>query len=183
MHERRFNRNIERLRDPQRVAMLEVERVVQLALEGINNVGTVLDIGAGTGVFSETFAARGLKVTGLDANPEMIEMARKLVPSSTFQSGEAEALPFPDDSFDLVFMGLLLHETDDRLAALKEAHRVASMRLAVLEWPTGDTLAGPPQEHRLSAEKVEELARQAGFAGVQSTRLTHVVLYKMERQA
>jgi len=34
-------------------------------------------------------------------------------------------MPFPDGAFDLVFMGLLLHEADDNLAALREAQRVA----------------------------------------------------------
>ena len=124
MHERRFNREIERLRDPERIARLEVERVVNLALENLKEVQTVLDVGTGSGLFAEQFAAKGLKVTGLDVNPEMLPAAQQYVPSGTFQEGVAEKLPFLDGSFDLVFMGLLLHETDDLLAALREAHRV-----------------------------------------------------------
>ena len=60
-------------------------------------------------------------MTGLDANPEMLPVARQFVPAADFQEGVAEALPFGDGSFDLVFMGLLLHETDDISAALAEA--------------------------------------------------------------
>lgn len=177
MHERRFNREIERLRDPERIARLEVERVVNLALEKLEGVQTVLDIGTGTGLFAEQFAAKGLQVTGLDVNPEMLPAARQYVPAGTFQEGIAEQLPFTDASFHLVFMGLLLHETDDTLAVLREAHRVAVKRLAILEWPDEEQTFGPPREHRLPYEKIASLAKQAGFKEVREVRLINLNLY------
>ena len=177
MHERCFNREIERLRDPERIARLEVERVANLALENLKEVQTVLDVGTGSGLFAEQFAAKGFQVTGLDANPEMLPAAQQHVPGGTFQEGIAEKLPFPNGSFDLVFMGLLLHETDDALAALREAHRVAVMRLAVLEWPDEEQSFGPPREHRLSYEKITALAKQAGFKTVQEIHLQNLSLY------
>jgi ubiquinone/menaquinone biosynthesis C-methylase UbiE len=179
MHEKRFNREIERLRDPERVARLEVERVFRLALEGLKEPKTVLDVGMGSGVFSEQFAAQGLQVTGVDVNPEMLLAARQYVPSGIFHEGIAEKLPFPDRSFDLVFMGLLLHETDDPLAALREAQRVAAQRLAILEWPDEEQPIGPPREHRISDEKIRSLALEAGFEKVDLTRLENLVLYRM----
>jgi ubiquinone/menaquinone biosynthesis C-methylase UbiE len=181
MHERRFNREIERLRDPDRIARLEVEQVVNLALESLGGVQIVLDIGTGSGLFAEQFALKGLLVTGLDANPEMLPAAQQYVPAGIFREGVAERLPFLDGSFDLVFMGLLLHETDDILAALREAHRVAAMRLAILEWPDEDQSFGPPREHRLSYEKITSLARQVGFKGIAVIRLEHLVLYLLDR--
>ena len=167
MHERRFNREIKRLRDPERVARMEVPRVVDLSLEGIPLKGRVLDIGSGSGLFAEELARRGLAVTGLDVNPEMLPVARKFVPAADFQEGVAEELPFGDGSFDLVFMGLLLHETDDISAALAEAHRVARSRLAVLEWPKKQQEFGPPLDHRLDADKVISLSKRAGFLNVE----------------
>jgi 2-polyprenyl-3-methyl-5-hydroxy-6-metoxy-1,4-benzoquinol methylase len=116
MHERRFNREIERLRDPERVARMEVERVVSCALEGLNAARTVLDVGTGSGLFAEQFVKSGLTVTGLDANAEMLRVAKQYVPLGTFKEGAAEQLPFPEGSFDLVFMGLLLHEADEPLS-------------------------------------------------------------------
>ncbi len=180
MHERRYSREIERLRDPERVARLEVPRVVQLALGGLAYPQTVLDVGTGSGLFAEQFATRGMRVDGLDANPEMLAAARGFVPAGTFHEGAAEKLPFPDGSFDLVFMGLLLHETDDALEALREARRVALRRLAVLEWPDEDQPFGPPRAHRLSFEKLEVLARQAGFKVIRPVRLEQLVLYLLE---
>jgi ubiquinone/menaquinone biosynthesis C-methylase UbiE len=180
MHERRFNREIERLRDPDRIARLQVERVVDLVLESLKEVRTVLDVGTGSGLFAEQFAEKGLQVTGLDVNPQMLPAAQQYVPSGTFQEGAAEKLPFPDGSFDLVFMGLLLHETDDIPAALREAHRVTRQRVAVLEWPDEEQTFGPPREHRLSLDKITALARQAGFTQVEPIRLENLVLYRFD---
>jgi ubiquinone/menaquinone biosynthesis C-methylase UbiE len=181
MYERRFDREIERLRDPERVARMEVPRVVDLSLEGILNSGSILDIGSGSGLFAEEFARRGLAVTGLDANPEMLPVARQFVPAANFQEGVAEALPFENGSFDLVFMGLLLHETDDISAALAEAHRVTSRRLAVLEWPKTGQEFGPPPDHRLDADEVISLSKRTGYLNVEMIPLTHLVLYRMDR--
>lgn len=160
---------------------MEVPRVVDLSLEGIPLIGRVLDIGSGSGLFSEEFARRGLAVTGLDANPEMLPVARQFVPAADFREGVAEALPFGDDSFDLVFMGLLLHETDDISAALAEAHRVTSHRLAVLEWPKEQQEFGPPPEHRLKSDEVISLSERAGFLNIEMIPLTYLVLYRMDR--
>jgi ubiquinone/menaquinone biosynthesis C-methylase UbiE len=181
MHEKRFNREIERLRDPERIARLEIEKVVDLALGGLKEIHTVLDIGTGSGLFAEKFAENGLHVTGLDANPDMLQVAKKYVPSGTFQEGNAEVLPFPDGSFDLVFMGLLLHETDDILSALQEAYRVTHQRLAILEWPYDLQEFGPPLEHRVPKEKINSDAKQAGFNNIRMIQLESLVLYLIER--
>jgi ubiquinone/menaquinone biosynthesis C-methylase UbiE len=177
MHEKRFNREIERLRDPERIARLEIDRVVDLALEGLNDIQSVLDIGTGSGLFAEKFAEKGFQVTGLDANPEMLPAAQKYVPSATFKEGNAELLPFSDGSFDLIFMGLLLHETDDIESTFREAHRVALKRLAILEWPYEEQLFGPPLEHRVSNEKMTASAKLAGFTKIHNIRLESLILY------
>jgi ubiquinone/menaquinone biosynthesis C-methylase UbiE len=180
MYERRFNREIELLRDPERVDRLEVDQVVLRALDGLDRVMAVLDVGTGSGLFAEQFAKKGFEVTGLDVNPEMLTAAKQHVPKGTFQEGIAEKLPFPDQSFDLVFMGLLLHETDDTLAALGEAHRVATQRLVVLEWPDEEQTFGPPREHRLSLDTIASLAKQAGFKSVIPIRLKNLILYQID---
>ncbi len=125
-HGHRFNQ-IERLRSPERLERLEVERVVDLTVEG-TPLHSVLDIGTGTGVFAEAFAQHGLAVTGIDVNPEMLDAARKFLPAVDFRQAAAEDLPFPDETFDLAFLGLVLHETDDLKKALQEAFRVSKSR-------------------------------------------------------
>ena len=82
------------LRSPDKLARLEVGRVVDLSLEGIA-AGDMLDVGTGSAVFAEAFAARGLRVTGVDGNCEMLTLARGFVPAGDFRLARAEALPFP----------------------------------------------------------------------------------------
>jgi ubiquinone/menaquinone biosynthesis C-methylase UbiE len=179
MHERRFNGGIERLRDPERVARLEVSRVVDLALEGLP-AKSVLDVGTGTGLFAERFTRQGLRVSGVDANPEMIPAAQGFVPGGSFKLGTAEALPFSDGEIDLVFLGLVLHETDDPLKAFQEARRVARLRVVVLEWPYVEAEFGPPLTHRLPVEKVLEMGNLAGLISNSYLHLQHLVLYRFD---
>ena len=180
MHEKRFNREIERLRDPERLARLEVRRVIDLSMDNLDQLKTLVDIGTGSGVFAQAFAARGLDVSGVDVNPEMLTAAKSFVPLGSFKEGTAENLPFQDHVFDLAFMGLLLHETDDTLGALKEAFRVSKKRLAILEWPHAEQPFGPPLEHRLKPDTISTLALQAGFKAITTTRLQSLVLYRLE---
>jgi ubiquinone/menaquinone biosynthesis C-methylase UbiE len=177
-HERRYGGGADRLRSPDRVRLLEVPRVVAVSAEGLT-VSSVLDVGTGTGLFAEAFAGLGARVTGVDPNTELLARARELVPGAQFREGIAESLPYPDSSFDLVFYGLVLHETDDTLRALSEARRVSRLRVAVVEWPYREEEHGPPLAHRLEPERVIELARSAGFGTVERLTLSHVELFRM----
>ncbi|HVN54827.1 MAG TPA: class I SAM-dependent methyltransferase [Anaerolineaceae bacterium] len=178
-HGHRFNQ-IDRLRTPERLQHLEVSRVTDLALEGIS-VRSMIDIGTGSGIFAQAFAGRGLAVKGIDANPEMLVAAARFHPEGKFQEAIAESIPFPDAAFDLAFMGLVLHETDDPLKALQEAFRVSKTRLVILEWPNVEQDYGPGLEERLRPEQVEALARQAGFERIEAIPLQTLVLYRLDK--
>jgi ubiquinone/menaquinone biosynthesis C-methylase UbiE len=180
MHDRRFHRGVEYLRTPERVARLEVQRVVNLVMAGLTHPQNMLDIGTGSGIFAEAFAAQGLKVAGVDVNPEMLPVAQQYVPSGTFKEAGAEKLPFQNAEFDLVIMGLVLHETDEPGRALWEARRVTSQRVAVLEWPDVDQQVGPPQADRLSTEQISTMVREIGFKKFNSIRLETLALYIMD---
>jgi ubiquinone/menaquinone biosynthesis C-methylase UbiE len=177
MHERRYTAEIERLRSPQRVELLEVERVVDLALAGIN-AQNVLDVGTGSGIFAEAFANKGLRVTGIDPNADMLDAAQGFVPGGIFHQGTIEDIPLADKSFDLVFLGHVLHESDDLLTALTESKRCAKHRVAVLEWPYKQEESGPPIEHRLKTEDILTTAKTIGFSQMETIQLHHHVLFR-----
>ncbi len=178
-HDRRFSGSAEMLRSAERTALLEVPRILSLSLQEVH-AGTLLDVGTGTGLFAEAFLSAGLVVTGMDANTELLEMARARVPGASFVHGIAERLPFGDAAFDLVFLGLVLHETDDPAIALAEALRTAGKRVVVVEWPYREEEHGPPLAHRLTSQRIEELARSSGFRAVERIELAHVDLYRMD---
>jgi ubiquinone/menaquinone biosynthesis C-methylase UbiE len=180
MHEKRFEGDIGRLRFPERVSRLEVERVVELCLEG-DQIESVLDVGTGTALFAEQFSRRGVQISGVDVNPEMLAAAQGFVPAGDFRQGIAEALPYTDSAFDLAFLGLVLHESDDTLKALQEAFRVTRQRAAILEWPYREQSFGPPLAHRLKPDALQVLFEQAGFRTWQETNLINTVLYLLEK--
>jgi SAM-dependent methyltransferase len=85
----------------------------------------VLDVGCGVGTFLELAVDRGAEACGIDASEELVKLARERVPSADLRVGEMEALPYADDSFDLVTGFNSFFFANDFVAALREAGRVA----------------------------------------------------------
>jgi ubiquinone/menaquinone biosynthesis C-methylase UbiE len=108
-----------------------------------------------------------------------LKAAKEFTPSGTFLSGTAEEIPLKDKSFDLVFLGHVLHESDDIIKALSESKRIAKQKVCVLEWPYKKEENGPPVEHRLKTEEVYRAARQAGFSSIETIQLQHMVLFRL----
>jgi ubiquinone/menaquinone biosynthesis C-methylase UbiE len=93
----------------------------------------VLEVGCGSGVLDRWLARRtggANRIVGMDVNPFMLRQARALVRQEglehliTFEEGNAEAMPFPDNSFDVVMSSTVIQRVDaDRM--LPEMVRVA----------------------------------------------------------
>src|SRR5262245_41776091 len=88
----------------------------------------VLEIGCGVGTDGAQFAKAGAVYTGIDLTEAAVELARKNFAahglSGEFRIADAEALDFPDESFDIVYSHGVLHHTPDIQAAVNEVHRV-----------------------------------------------------------
>lgn len=90
----------------------------------------VLDVGCGSGIYVDYINSLGFDGCGLDLVGEFVEKANKTKRGS-FIKGEAENLPFENDTFDCIVLFDILEHTDDQVV-LKEAKRVASKRLLVI---------------------------------------------------
>lgn len=178
MNERVYSQEIERLRSMERRERLESEKVAELVTQN-SSIKSLIDIGTGSGLFAEEFSKKNILVTGIDSNPEMIEAASGLVSGCNFQTASAELLPFKDNEFDTAFFGLAFHEVDDCLKSLQEAKRVSAQSVFILEWKYRIEDFGPPLEHRLKKEFIEDLALRTGFRKTEIFQLKNLVLYKL----
>jgi demethylmenaquinone methyltransferase/2-methoxy-6-polyprenyl-1,4-benzoquinol methylase len=93
----------------------------------------ILDIGCGTGALTIKAAQRGAKVTGMDINPQMLDVARKHVRElqlearvQFLEAGVAEMESLETGSYDVVMSGLCFSELseDEQIYALKQVKRV-----------------------------------------------------------
>jgi SAM-dependent methyltransferase len=105
--------------------------------------GGFLDVGCGGGWLLEALAKRGARpgqLRGVDALPARVEAASRRVPAADVDAADARALPFDDDSFELVTLIAVLSSMRDDTAvaaALEEARRVTA--------PTGLVLCYEPR--------------------------------------
>ena len=86
----------------------------------------VLDLGCGTGYFSQQLKQLGANVVCADLSPAMLEQARERCGenSVTYVHADAEELPFSAGEFDIVFSSLALQWCDDLSTPLAEIRRV-----------------------------------------------------------
>lgn len=89
----------------------------------------VLDVGCNGGYLAGYLP--GCEVHGIDPSEVAVRAAQSRLASASV--GVAEALPFPDQSMDVVVMGYILERVADPALVLREAHRVAR------QWVVGDT--------------------------------------------
>ncbi|MEM7324222.1 MAG: class I SAM-dependent methyltransferase [Actinomycetota bacterium] len=113
----------------------------------------ILDVGCGTGILARTAAERlaaGVSaapddaVHGLDPNEGMLAVAAQSGAAVTWDHGTAEALPYPDDSFDHVLSQFALMFFTDQVGALSEMRRVLRPEgsLTVATWAGLDHTPG-----------------------------------------
>jgi len=68
----------------------------------LNDHMNLLDIGCGSGIFSDLAQSKGISITGIDACENLIRRAKQRNSDANFLVGDMEELPFNNDSFDVV---------------------------------------------------------------------------------
>ena len=146
-----------------------------------------LDLGCGTGRFAIPMAARlHFRVTGADSSEDMLAKARQKDAANlvTWERRDADALGYPDNSFDVCFMSHLLHHVDSPAGVIAECRRVLRtpgsiiIRYGAIEQIRDDvehtffpeTLA-IDEARTPTVKMVEDWLRDAGLSGVVSQEI------------
>jgi|SRR6185436_4683351 len=163
----------------------------------ISDDTSLLDAGCGSGLFSTLAIKAGAHVTGVDAAQGLLEIARKRNPDNIFLEEDLEALPFKEETFDVVAGFNSFQYAGDFENALKEAKRVLKTggKLIVVIWDKpeasdgtnvlkaiGSLLPAPapgtPGPFALSEDgKVEAVFEKLGLVTVSKTRVTCPFIY------
>jgi ubiquinone/menaquinone biosynthesis C-methylase UbiE len=103
-------------------------RLFQSHLRGIPN-SRILDIGCGTGIYFDELSLCANRINAIDCSVDMIRIAtdycKKNSLTNIFPSvGSSEAIPFYDESFDIVIELDTLHHINDFNKTLSEIHRI-----------------------------------------------------------
>lgn len=154
-----------------------------VAIAGALGSAHALDVACGPGFLTLALARRCAEATGLDATDAFLELARteaerRGVANVHFQQGDAEALPFEDDAFDLVTCRAAFHHFPRPERVLAEMARVAAPagRIVVADMLGSEDaeqaalhdrierLCDPTHERALPASELRQLFDGAGLA-------------------
>ena len=162
------------------VAESEVERAIDRTL-GTSPLGSLVDVGTGTGRMIELFAPRATQAIGIDRSSEMLRLARVKLEAAGIQSslrqGDMYALPLADCSADSVIIHQVLHYAHSPAAAIAEAARVLAPggRLLVIDFAAHEReeLRSTDAHIRLGFED-EVMAGWFAAAGLEVDHVEHL---------
>ena len=163
-----------------------------------------LDVASGPGYAAAGAAARGARVAALDFSSAMVELARSQNPEIEFREGDAEALPFPEGSFDALVMNFGMLHLAQPERAVAEAFRVlrAGGRFAFTVWakpeeavgfgiildairkhgnPDVPLPPGPPFFRFSDASECDKILKIAGFRNVDVRKVPQVWRFSASR--
>lgn len=153
----------DKLDDPTRFRLCSREELLGALPDG----GTLLDLGSGTGFYTDDVAPYASRVYAVDVQPEMHDLYReKGVPENVdLITAEAADLPFADGELDAAVSTMTYHEFASE-TALTELARVCApgARVGIADWSRrGEGTAGPPTTERYALADAREAFKTTGF--------------------
>lgn len=106
----------------------------KIVYEAAERLGkSVLDVGCGTGIDYVGFMMRKMEYAAVDITPQFVSRFKELHPEADVRVASSLSLPFPDESFDVVYAGGMIQhmKPDDYPEAVKEMWRVCRCGLII----------------------------------------------------
>lgn len=163
----------------------ELLEQVKKKIQNLSDLGETLELGCGTGYFSEIIAHKANHVYATDLSDELLQVAQKRLNKNTnitIQKEDCMNISFPSDKFNSVFMANLIHVIENPLKILQESHRILKdngmliitsftnhgmkpLEIIKLGFRFIKVWGKPPQHtHRFSPESLSSLMKSAGFS-------------------
>jgi SAM-dependent methyltransferase len=103
---------------------------------GVGENTNLLDAGCGAGLAMERARARGAEVSGFDASPGLLAIAKERMPLVDLRQGDIENLPYDDDQFDAVTAFNAVQFAETPANAVQEIKRVCKPggKVALVSW-------------------------------------------------
>lgn len=150
---------------------------VFLDLVGVGPDDAVLDVGCGPGALTEELLRRTQgSVAAVDPQPVFVDAARDRCPGAVVVVGTAEALPFPDATFDLTLAQLVVHFMRDPVQGFREMGRVTRPggRTAACVWDHAGGSGPLSVFWRAVAEIDPDAPRASGLPGTRRGHLAEL---------
>ncbi len=144
-YENEINSLIDRINTPSEVILYIHEWIIKNTKKG----DKVLDVGCGAGILCFHLKAAGRNPEGVDLTQRSVDFCTDKVPGVKFTKGEAEKLPYPDKSFDVVASNQLIEHLKEPKLAIKEMIRVCK--------PNGKIILTTPIKNAFGGREVGHL--------------------------
>lgn len=153
------------------IRIMELDPKNTLIKAGFKEDMVLCDIGAGTGIFSFPAAQiSSSNIYAVDISESMIELlksraAERNIKNLKIKKVDSAVLPVDKNTCDMAIMVTVLHEVEEKEYMINEIKRVLKekAKVMIIEFHKRKTPMGPPVDHRISEEFVEEIFNDNGL--------------------
>jgi len=152
----------------------------------------ILDVGCGVGYFSKLLSEYGANVSGIDINPDSVNICKSYV-GPNFYVGNASRLDFDDNSFDKILCSEVLEHLKDDKGALDEIYRILKPNgILVLTVPCTKGVFGTkiknimhdhhdgPEKHEREGYTKNEISELVNDTGLKVKKFKYAMLFFVE---
>ena len=157
----------------------------------------VLEVGCGTGHWLVTLAKNSCQATGIEPNLKMLEIARQELPEANIKHGQAESLPWEEETFNRVFCINAIQHFEDSFKFMAEARRVLKKKGGIMvvgldphtgldSWWIYDYFPQVIEIDRkryISAQNIRSLMVEHGLADCSTVEAQHMQISMPARKA